>query len=188
MYRRNQRGAWYAFALENLLRQSIFVDSPVDSLAYPGVEEDRVTSTCLRGVELFYYLGRGLVEVEAELREPGVGGRVGHYAFLVLQRFEKVDGHALDVVHVAVLERLHHGVVVVVELEDDLIQLRSPPEIIGVGLEARVLAFFPLHGLEGARPDGRLVYEGLGLIRRYLLPDVERAPASPALRPPLHHR
>ena len=78
----------------------------------------------------------------------------------------------VDVVDLAVLERLHHGVVVVVELEDDLVYLGSAPEVVGVGLQARELAFLPLHGLEGTGADHRLVLEALGLVRRNILPDV----------------
>src|SRR3712207_5143062 len=162
--RGDQGGAGDALTLQDLLGQLLLVDGPVDRLSHQGVEQGGVSGARLGRAELLDRLRGGLVEVEAELGEPRVGGRVGLYPLLVLERLEEVDGDALDVIYLAVLERLYHGVVVVVELEDDLIDVRGALEVVRVGLQAHGLAFFPLHSLERTGTDRGRVLEGLGLI------------------------
>ena len=93
--RRDQRGAGNALALQDLLGKLLLVDGPVDRLPHQRVQQRRVPGGRLGRVELLYRLRRGLVEVEAELGEPGVGGRVGLDSFLVLERLEEVDGDRL---------------------------------------------------------------------------------------------
>ncbi len=94
-----------------------------------------------------------------QVRGEGLPG--GHGDVLVgFQGGDGGGGELGDHVHVAVDQRLHPGVGVLVGLEDDLVDDGGALPVVLVGGQAHVLALPVLDQLEGARADHRRVVEG----------------------------
>ena len=159
-----------AVAEEHLVHEGLLVHGHRQRRADVHVLQDRVAvGVGDRGVG---------ARVDADRREAGRDRRVRRRcpagsAASCTRLACKVSAKSIS----PVAQRGHHGVLVLVDAEHDLVDVRRTRPVVGVGLERPRLTLVPVHQVERTGRDRRVglrvvVLEGLGLLLVDVLPDV----------------